>query len=222
MEINFVSSKVSDEICITHTKSDNIDILMGSETNEIVKELFKSILQKYQEGLAESMIGSVFIFDSVSLLYYYLQLKEPKKTTRDPKNSDNNCFQYTLIVALNYHNIKKDPQRILKVKPFICQYDWTEIDFPLDQKDWKKSELNNKTIALNILFLPYNTEKIRLAYKSEHNFKRENQVILPMITDSKKWNYLTVKKLSSWLRGITSKHKEDFYCLSCFHSYSTK
>ena len=110
MEINFVSSKVSDEICITHTKSDNIDILISSETNEIVKELFKSILQKYQEGLAESMIGSVFIFDSVSLLYYYLQLKEPKKTTRDPKNSDNNCFQRTFMVALNYHNIKKDPK----------------------------------------------------------------------------------------------------------------
>ena len=31
-----------------HTKSDNIDILMGSETNDIIKELFKSLLQKYQ------------------------------------------------------------------------------------------------------------------------------------------------------------------------------
>ena len=168
------------------------------------------------------MIGSVFIFDSVSLLYYYLQLKEPKKTTRDPKNSDNNCFQYALIAALNYHNIKKDPQIILKIKPFIYQYDWKEIDFPSHQKDRKKFELNNKTIVLNILFLPYSTEKIRLAYKSEHNFKRENQVILLMITDGKKWNYLTVKKLSALLRGITSKHKKDFYCLSSFHSYSTK
>ena len=31
-----------------HTKSDNIDILMRSETNDIIKELFKSLLQKYQ------------------------------------------------------------------------------------------------------------------------------------------------------------------------------
>ena len=168
------------------------------------------------------MIGSVFIFDSISLLYYYLQLKEPKKTTRDLKNSDNNCFQYALIATLNYHNIKKDPQIILKIKPFIYQYDWKEIGFPSHQKDRKKFELNNKTIVLNILFLPYSTEKIRLAYKSEHNFKRENQVILLMITDGKKWNYLTVKKLSALLRGITSEHKKDFYCLSSFHSYSTK
>ena len=40
--------------------------------------------------------------------------------------------------------------------------------------------------ALNIIFVPYNAEKIRLPYKSKHNFKRENQVILLMITDGKK------------------------------------
>ena len=43
-----------------------------------------------------------------------------------------------------------------------------------------------------------------------------------MITDGKKWNYFAVKKLPALLRGITSKNKGDFYCLNCFHSYSTK
>ena len=43
-----------------------------------------------------------------------------------------------------------------------------------------------------------------------------------MITDSEKWHYLAVKGLSVLLRGITSNHKEDIYCLICFHSYSTK
>ena len=33
---------------------------------------------------------------------------------------------------------------------------------------------------------------------------------------------LVVKNLSGLLRGITSNHKEDFYCLNCFHSYSTE
>ena len=37
MEINFVSSKDSDEIRIMYTKGDNIDILMGSETNDAIK-----------------------------------------------------------------------------------------------------------------------------------------------------------------------------------------
>ena len=43
-----------------------------------------------------------------------------------------------------------------------------------------------------------------------------------MITDGKKWHYLAVKSLTVLLRGITSNHQEDFYCLYCFHSYSTK
>ena len=37
-----------------------------------------------------------------------------------------------------------------------------------------------------------------------------------------KWNYLAVKKLSALLRGITSRHYSDFYCLNCLHSFRTK
>ena len=55
-----------------HTKSDNTDILKGSETNNIIKELFKSIVEKYQKGLEESMRGSEFTLDSVNFLCYHL------------------------------------------------------------------------------------------------------------------------------------------------------
>ena len=118
--------------------------------------------------------------------------------------------------------LEKKPQRISKIKPFIDQYNWNEIDFPSHSKDWKKLEQNNNATALNILFVPCNTKKIRLACKSKHNFKCENQVILLMITDCKKWHYLAAKSLSALLRGITSNHNGDFYCLNCFHSYNTK
>ena len=60
---------------------------------------------------------------------------------------------------------------------------------------------NYKTIALNILLVPYNTEKIRLASKSKYDFKRENQVILLMITDGKKWHYLAVKSVPTLLEA---------------------
>ena len=53
--INFISSKDSDETRNMHTKSNNVEIMTGSETDEIIKELFKSILQRYQERLEESM-----------------------------------------------------------------------------------------------------------------------------------------------------------------------
>ena len=50
MEINFISSKKnSDETCTMRTKSGNIGVIMGSETHEVIKELFKSLSQRYQE-----------------------------------------------------------------------------------------------------------------------------------------------------------------------------
>ena len=36
------------------------------------------------------------------------------------------------------------------------------------------------------------------------------------------WYYLIVKKLSALIREITSKHKGDFYCLICLHSFRTE
>ena len=72
-------------------------------------------------------------------------------------------------------------------------------DFPSHRKDWKKFESNNKSIALNILYVPYNTKEIRHAYKSKHNLKLQNQVIFLMIADGEKLHYLAVKSLSALL-----------------------
>ena len=54
MLINFISSKDSDETRNMHTKSNNIELVMGSEADDIIDERFESLLQKYQEGLEES------------------------------------------------------------------------------------------------------------------------------------------------------------------------
>ena len=51
-------------------KSDNVEITIGDDTNEVIKELFKSFLQRYQESLQEKMRGSDFEFDGVNLLYH--------------------------------------------------------------------------------------------------------------------------------------------------------
>ena len=73
MAIDFISSKQnSDETRTMCTKSDNIEITMGSETDEIIEELLKPLLQRYEEGLEESMRGSEFIFDRPDSLHYNL------------------------------------------------------------------------------------------------------------------------------------------------------
>ena len=162
-------------------KGDNIEILIGNETDEIIEDLFNSLLQRYQKGLEESMKGSEFVSDNVHSLYYKLHkvslnrggsyIDSPewlknKKATINPKNNDDKCFRYPLTAALNHEQIKKDPQRITKIKPFIDQYNRKDIDFPSHEKDWNDFEKNNKTIALDILYVPHNTEEIRHAYKS--------------------------------------------------------
>ena len=48
MAINFISSKDFDETRTMHTKDNNVEIMMGSETDEIIENLFESFLQKYQ------------------------------------------------------------------------------------------------------------------------------------------------------------------------------
>ena len=106
--ISFMSSKDSKETCTKHTKSHNIEIVMGNKPNDIIVELFKYLFQYYQKDLEESMRGSEFVFDSVGLLYYHLQkisLKrgrsyvdspkwlKNKKATINPKINDDKCFQ---------------------------------------------------------------------------------------------------------------------------------
>ena len=139
MAINFISSKDFDETRTMHTKSNNVEIMMGSETDEIIEDLFESFLQKCQEGLEKSMRGSEFACDSVDALYYNLNklslsrggsyIDSPKwlktkKPTINPKNKDDKCFQYTLTVALNYEQIKDHLEIMSKIKPFIDKYNW--------------------------------------------------------------------------------------------------
>ena len=73
---------------------------------------------------------------------------------------------------------------------------------------------------MSILFVLHNKKEIEQAYISKYNYKHKKQVIMLMITDhGKKWLDLAVRSLTTFLRGITSNHRRDFYCLNCFHSY---
>ena len=179
VEISFVSQEPgSDENRVMYIRSAPEEFMIGSETEEVAEKLFVSILQNYQDNLQNKMKGSDFIFNGINYLYYDLNritisksgsyIESPKwlkdkKCVVNQKNNDNKCFQYAATLALNFNNIDRNPQRISKIKPFINNYKWNDINFPATKKDWNKFEVNNKNIALNILYVPYNTKKIEIA-----------------------------------------------------------
>ena len=228
--------------------SKNEEIRLGNETVDIVESLINSFLSNYQKEQKVSREKSDLVFDSVDLVQYkfhkaslkrgneYINSPEwiaNKKATINPENTKCNCcFAYSLIVALNNQNIKNHPERIVNIIPFVDQYDWESIDFPAGIKDSRKFEKNHESIALNTLQVPHDEKNICHVCKSKYNHTRKNQVVLSMINDSEKWRYTALKSeqtenglirpkksLSRLFRGITSNHKEDFYCLNCLHSF---
>ena len=239
MQIIFVSFTDANETREMYTKNDNITIMSGTETDDVINELFNTFRRKYQEGLETKMKGSNFTFERIDLLEYHLhqislnrgssyikssEWTKNKRVTINRKNTKNNsCFQYAITAALNYQNIDHHPERISKLKPFINNYNWKDIEYPSHSKDWRKFECNNKSIALNILYVPFNTRQIKQAYISKHNDERDTRINFLMITDgTSNWHYLAVKSISGLLRGITCNHNGDFYFLNCFHSYTTE
>ena len=70
-EINFISLKPgSDETRVMYTRSDNEEFMSGDDTNEIIKSLFESFLQRFEENLQEKMRGSDFQFDGINFFNY--------------------------------------------------------------------------------------------------------------------------------------------------------
>ena len=73
--------------------------------------------------------------------------------------------------------MKKEFQNIFK------KIKHEDKDFSLHKRHWENFEQNNKSIALNILCLSKDSEEITFLYKSEHNYNRENKVLLLLISD---------------------------------------
>ena len=129
-KISFVSLKPdSDETRLMHTRSNAAEFMSGSETEEIIESLYRSLLQNYNDNLQEKMKGSDFVFNGINYFYYdfnrvsiskggsYIEspkwLKD-KKSTVNQKNNDYKCFQYATTLALNFDKVTSHPERITK------------------------------------------------------------------------------------------------------------
>ena len=149
MCIKCISSKSFIETRTMHPKSRQVEVYMGSDTENVIDTLFNTLLQNFQRIQETSNErGSKFIPDSVELV--------------------------------------GNTSGIFKSKEYF--------------------EKENNLAAINVLFVPHNSEEMKLAYKASYN-ERKNQVILLMINDEvNNYYYFAIKNLSElnsfgWLQG---------------------
>ena len=154
--------------------NDNIVIRTADGSNKITTNLYNFLKHKFQETSKNNLEGSSFVFDYVNFLDLkfnqvdliiggtYIETPKwvsNKKETINPRNNkddDNNCFMYAITVVLNHQEISCHPERISKIKQFLNNYNWKNIDFPSQRNDWERFERSNDDIVLNILSVPFN------------------------------------------------------------------
>ena len=163
------------------------------ERNVYLKYLLKSFLNKYNinRELEEPTINNSTFIETPDWI-------KNKKCTINLKKKENNCFQYSIIASLYHKEIKNNPERISKIKPFINNLNWENVNVPPEEQDYNTFEMNNKSIVLNVLQV--NEQKISRLYKSEFNKTRERQAILLMIRKNEKQHYFAVKRFNSLLK----------------------
>ena len=130
MAINFIPSTDSKETRTMHTKSDNIEIVMDSKTDDSINELLDLFYEIIQRDL-KNQSEEARIFDSVDLLYYHLQrislkrseshINSPKwpknkKVTINPKSKNNCCFKHSIVGADHWEEIDNLPERTSNLK----------------------------------------------------------------------------------------------------------
>ena len=69
ISINFISSKDNDGERVMHSKTDKVEIMTNNKADEVIEELFQSLLLRYHTGLETAMKGNYFMFDNFHLLH---------------------------------------------------------------------------------------------------------------------------------------------------------
>ena len=125
-----------------------LDVLFLSKHSEEITLLYKSE-HNYNR---ENKVLLLMINDDDNEKYYYFAVKsklelysfEWLRSKKESITNEDNCFQNALNDSLDYQTIKKHPERISKLKPYINQDNWKDIKFLSDKEDWKKLEQNKK------------------------------------------------------------------------------
>ena len=232
-----VFKKVNNEFerFIRYIDSNGLTLRYGDNVSEFIRKLYDS-LEEYEKS-QNNLRGSNFVFNSVDLSYLqvvkisskrggsYIETSEwikNKKAIINPQNyHDNKCFAYSLIASALYDEIGRDHNRVSKLKRYMDYFNWNDINFPTQQKDWDLFEENNRDVALNIFSVDKDKRNINNIRVLKFNRNRSHKVVLLMITNGFKWHFTSVKSEIRSFRNVFFSNNGDFYCFNCRQAYRT-
>ena len=203
-------------------------IINNNDINQALKISTEEILNRIAQWLSE---GSGWTIESIdnhyinltkhkplkgsSYIELHVELRNSLKGLINIKNKDNECFRWCHIRHLNL--INTHPERITKKdKQYINKLNYTDIEFPVSQKQYNKIEKQNN---ININVFGYENKQAYPIYVSKEKF--DDYMDLLLITEDNKQHYVYIKDFNRFMYN-QSKHRERKhfckYCLQCFSS----
>ena len=142
------------------------------------------------------------------------ELRNSAKGLINMKNKDNECFRWCHIRHLNPQD--KDPQRIKKTdKTFICQLDYSSIEFPVTVKQINKIEKQNN-ICIN--FFGYEEKQKFPIYISKEKYQDHMELLL--ITEGENKHYVLIKDFNKFMFNQTKHEHRKYFCMYCLQCFS--
>ena len=130
------------------------------------------------------------------------------------QNEDNECFRWCHIRYLNPQ--EKDPQRIKRTdKTFICQLDYSSIEFPVTVKQINKIEKQNN-ICINLF--GFEEKQIFPIYISKEKYQDHMELLL--ITEGENKHYILIKDFNRLMFRQTKHEQRKHFCMYCLQCFS--
>ena len=216
ISINLIHLTKSGRITF-YVKSKNIVSHPSDKSEDILYQLYDSLLKYFNDKLMICRTDSSYVFESIEVFDKYFHkidltrgssyIPSPtwlqfRKAIVNPKyKNDNYCFAYAITIAIYHNEIGKNLNRISnKLLDCTDKLNWNRIDFPASTPDYKRFQKLNEDIALNVI--PFNKEDndngietidVEQEYISNFNFTRKKQVVLLKISNGKKRHFLALK-----------------------------
>ena len=200
-------------------------VYRGSETDQIVDGMIANMKFKIETPV---LLNSRFVFDEFLYLdvnFHQLNLMRGssylplpdwlarKKAIVNPHNDDEECFKWSVIAAEKVG--MKDPQRVLNLRKFTHNYDWSGLEFLVSIKDIGKFETKNN-VSVNVLAV-----EGKDIYIHRKGWRIGQEINLLMVSEDGINHYTVIKSLSRFLKSSNTKHKcKQHFCMNCLQGFT--